>query len=178
MAQVLGELDRASKDLWRLVGRLSEDQLVWRPNPAVWSVAETLAHLHIVGDLHRRRIEHAVAKASRGAGPAKDIRHTVRGRLMIRSVGPGSRTPVPRAFVPPPDADVQYRRKLMEQLQNYRLLAQSAAGVDWNAVRFRPPVAGFVRLNLADWFRVMLAHIEHHLRQIETLRERPDFPKC
>jgi len=169
-------------DAGAIVPRLSDYQLVWRPSPQQWSVAECLNHLNVTATKYLPRIEAMIAQARAegltGRGP---FRHPFVGNWFIRTMEPPPwrRFRVPGIFAPVPGQPVaallpEFLRLRGELLERIR----ESDGLDLAAVRTASPAARFLTLTLGQCFGALAAHDRRHLWQARQVTAHPDFPKA
>lgn len=169
---------------------LSGEQLLWRPAPRRWSIAECLDHLNAVGYKVLPCLDDLLARAEspqpqprgpehRGAEPRGRFRPGLVARLLIRFVEPPYRLRLrlPRAYLAPPPEDPERVKREFVELQGElikRLYGASEIGLD--AARVPSPANPRLRLNFGEWLSFLAAHERRHLWQAERVRRHPAFP--
>lgn len=164
---------RAAEELTR---GLSEEQLLWRPAPDTWGIADCLEHLMAVGDAYYPRVREALEEGTE-AEPDHEYRPRLFGRLFIFSAGPEGKLPV-RArgpFIPPPAGPDAPARFVQHQEQLLELLGD-AGGVDLNRNRITSPLMRFLVLTLGECLEMLVRHQERHLAQARRVQEAEGFP--
>jgi|SRR5215213_5015541 len=180
----LDELRGIRRDAAALTDGLGAAQLVWRPGPGRWSVAEVVAHLNLAGRRYLDVVAHALADArARGLSDRGDWRPSLVGRVMTASLEPSARirVPAPRIFraaadAPPPDGARElatWKRLHLEMEERIR----EAAGLDLRRARVVSPVTRLVRMNVGDALALLLVHERRHLGQIGRTKESAGFPR-
>jgi len=168
-------------DAGSLAEGLSDGQMVWRPTPQRWSVAECLDHVNVTVTKYLPRVEAMIADARgrhlMGWGP---FRHPFVGQWFIRMMEPPPRRKfrVPGPFAPRGDQPVatllpEFRRLRAELLDRLR----EADGLDLAAVRTVSPAARFFTLTLGQCFGALAAHDRRHLWQARQVVRQADFPR-
>ncbi len=157
---------------------LSHEQINWSPKPSdQWSVAQILKHMMISNRLYIPPLQVVLKEAEMGQ-PRDTIRHTWFGKKLAAKAGPGGNAPVHPIFKPgngPFDLDVV--QHYLRQQDELRILLTRAADKDICRTKIRNPVVNIFRMNVADVFRTLERHSEHHVKQIEILVRDSRFPK-
>lgn len=156
-------------------GKLTPNQLNWRPDRDTWSIAQQFDHLV----LSNRPYLGILEKLGKSAGPAtKPYQTGFWGKLMLKAVSPEESipAPVPKPLIPTNDPlDQRVIEEFMNLQDKFHGLVASLMGKDLNA-KFASPFAGFVKLKLGDALHMNALHNERHLNKAFRLLERPDFP--
>jgi hypothetical protein len=162
-----------------LVRGLTEDQLNQQPEAGSWSVAQCLNHLVINGQLMIPRLAWGIAQARQkgwlGTGP---FQYGWLGNWFVRQVTdaanpPRRRFPAPRTFAPTEhhDPSVLLEEYLLLQ-DHWQGLLEKADGIDLSRVRVASAATRFLRLQLGQWFALLVGHQERHLGQAERVRRK------
>lgn len=183
LAQCAERVEAASSEFEALVGGMTREQAVWRPDPARWSVVECIDHVNRTAELYFRGMGPAIERArARGIEGAAPYRHgTVLGRLVLRVLEPGAgRTfSAPRIFRPArrsfdlPAVSDDFRRVVGTLLG----LIEDADGLDLGRVRFANPAIPLLKVNLAEAFEIHSLHIPRHLAQARAVTRSPGYPE-
>lgn len=164
----------------RLVGRLSDAALAWRPKPGKWSALEHLAHLPRTTRPYLASIAESLERArADGLFGEPPFRGGLIGDWFARSMEPPPRfrTPTFRQLIPPREDTRQ--RALDDFLASQdELIAslRSAAGVDLGRARFRSPYARLLRLSVDQGYRVILGHNRRHFWHMARIEQDPRRP--
>ena len=154
-----------------LTRRLDPEQLVRRPTPPGWSVAEVLEHLCIADEAYARPMATLIHRAHADAGaPLREWRPSFLGGLMASRLAKPAPMRAPRWFRPgaTPRAavvdDFLTRHARIVQRMN------DAKSLDWRHLRMPPPsLPPLLKLNLGDIFRIHMVHVRRHLAQLERI---------
>ncbi|HEY2362853.1 MAG TPA: DinB family protein [Candidatus Angelobacter sp.] len=157
-----------------LVDGVSADQLMRRPDPGKWSIAECLAHLNItaatVQKLMARGIEQAKQEKKFGSGP---FSIGSKGRLMIwiAEPPPKFRIRAPKNVRPPAAIDDPLRMlsAFMKAQDEWERLMREQEGLDLAAIKVGQ---GAFRMRLAAALPWMMAHQRRHLLQAENVKRQ------
>lgn len=176
----LTEIERIDERARRLTGDLPDAQLRWSPPDGGWSIAQVFEHLVTAHSQYLDRMRSAIedARARGDLAPRGEWRPTLAGGLLIRSTDPKSERKLraPRSWRPAPEPRADAVEEFLRTQQELRELLHAAEGLDLNRVRTHSPVSRLIRLNLGDCFTILTVHGQRHLRQVERIRQRPDFP--
>ena len=178
--QWLRDAQASAEDVEALFDTLSEAQVTWKPAPGVWSIAECVEHLIVMGRLYYPRIGEAIQRSDRVAGTPPPHRPTLMGRLMHWLVRPGGlKVKTFGLFRPNPMAvDAGTGQRFLRQQDELIDLIRRAGSVDLNSATFGSPLTQLLRFNVGDGLRIVVAHQRRHLQQAHGVRTRPDFPSA
>ncbi len=172
--ELISQLQDARRRAQEIVSGLSPEQLVRRPDPARWSIAECLAHLNVSAESIQPYIDAAIRQGKegkiQGRGPFDP---GPLGRLLvwIAEPPPKFRIKAPKGILPPqsiPDPDKVVADFMRLQDEWERELRESE-GLDLEKIKCRTPF-GRLRLRLSAPIPWMLAHQRRHLLQAEKVK--------
>lgn len=174
LASLLSDINDLQKNLDRVIGDLSDNELNAQPTERAWSILGCLGHINQTNELYLPRLREAHARAPAVShGEPLPYRPSWMGRQFLSFLVPESRRKflAPRKFRPAttPGRHTAYEdfHRTLRELAN---LIRESEGKDFNAVRFPSPVTRLVRFTLADGFAVVVTHTRRHMRQIERTR--------
>lgn len=170
--EAVGERARA------LSSALRDDQLLWRPDPDRWGVADCFEHLVTADSQYFPRLRAAIDEAAPALEGERVYSPGLFARWFIRSVGPGGKMklPAPKSFRPPPPAADAPERFLAGQRRIAGFL-EEARGIDLQSARLASPVSPLVRFTVGEALTLIVAHQERHLEQALAVRGEPGFPR-
>ncbi len=174
LQQQLGDIRRRAE---QLVSGLTAEQLVRRPQPAKWSIAECLSHLNqtaaVVQPKIAAAIEHGKSEKAFAKGP---FAPGAMGRLLIwiAEPPPKFRIRAPREIAPQvahgdPSPLVADFMKVQDE---WARLIHECDGLDQNKLKIASPFRGLPRLRLAAPIPWMMAHQRRHLLQAEKVKRQ------
>ena len=157
-----------------LVDAVSADQLMRRPDPGKWSIAECLAHLNITAETLQkfmaRGIEQAKQEKRFGEGP---FSIGPKGRLLvwIAEPPPKFRIRAPKNVRPPAAINdpLQVLPAFMKAQDEWERLMQEQEGLDLAKIKVGQ---GVFRMRLAAALPWMMAHQRRHLLQAENVKRQ------
>jgi hypothetical protein len=182
--ELLRGLRRDTEELIRIADRefvpLSVEQLLRKPAPDKWSVAQCLEHLNRYG-LHylpamQSRIDDALARDSH---PLPAFRSGWLGDFLIRTVQPmhtGSlranrKLSSPKAYDPDRTGTTTAEAlpTFLRQQQTTLALLEKAGRVNLEAIRVPISITNLIRLRLGDCLRFVIVHNQRHVQQAQRV---------
>lgn len=174
LEQIRQEVKESSEHARKLVSGMSDEQLLRRPAPERWSVAECLAHLTKSAELNLPRVDTALAEASqrnlRGDGP---FQLDFVGGLLKWSLEPPYRMKVKTTAAFQPESLEPVAQVLPRFLASQtEILARvdRAQGLALDQVKITSAFNSKVHYNAFAAFHIMLAHVRRHLWQAEQVK--------
>ena len=184
LAPELASLDRqfesAKAEASELAGGLQDSQFNWRPDARVWSIAQCLLHLNMVGHQYVRVLESSLAAArARGRTGQGPFGYGWFGKWILENTEPPPKRKfrAPRSFLPTDDQPVQSVLPTFLHLQEQLAMQLAQAnGLDLARIRVPAPGLGPLKLNLHVTLAWIAAHERRHLWQARQVRHHPGFP--
>lgn len=156
---------------------MDPEELVWKPSPKSWSIAECLKHLIIANELYLTDINDRLNK-SEVKTMEKPIRFTLTGRIFLYFVDPKYKikVPAPALFKPekqPKKIDGQKTVAHFLDLQD-RLIttADKAYGYDHSKLITVSPLSNLLQFNIGEQFYIMMRHEKRHLNQAKRVKDQ------
>lgn len=170
----IDDLNEARQRAEALVADLTPDQLMRRPDPGKWSIAECLTHLNLtaatVQKIMARGIEQAKQEKKFGDGP---FSIGPKGRLLvwIAEPPPKFRIRAPKNVRPPAAIDdpLQVLPAFMKAQDEWDRLMREQEGLDLAGIKVGQ---GAFRMRLAAALPWMMAHQRRHLLQAENVKRQ------
>lgn len=182
--ELLGQLRRDTEELIGIADRefvpLPPNQLLWKPAPEKWSVAQCLEHLNRFGLHYLPEMESRIGMALvKGSRPVSAFRSGWLGNFLVHSVQPmntGSaranlKYPAPKAY-DPNRAGATTSAALPEFLRQQEAMLrvlESAGRVSLERVRIPVSVTNLVKLRLGDCLRFVIVHNQRHVQQAQRV---------
>jgi hypothetical protein len=182
IAELLAQGEAARAEARALCDGLSEAQLLWRPSPGAWSIAECLDHLARAGVWFVKQAGHGLEQArARGLRAEGPYRLRPFDRLAASVLEPPVRylrARAPRGAVPATITDPRAALAAFEQLQDSLVArVRECDGWDLRRARVRSPWHPAIKLSLGGLLLVTLAHERRHLWQARGVRAAEGFPR-
>ncbi len=161
---------------------LRPDQLLWKPAPHRWSIAQCLDHLIVSNECYFPVLDRLSGDRyqatfwERWSPFSKSI-----GRNMVATLGPKVRRPfkAPKIFQPRQqevkDAAILDRFRKHQEALIRKLEAIRVESL--NKVVVTSPVAGLITIPLTDVLEILPGHEERHLSQAAGLLAEVGFPR-
>lgn len=163
----------------KLFDELTPEQLLWKPAPKVWSVAECFQHLTAAAELYHPRIDQAVGELPQ-APPGTPLRARRLQRWFIEAIGPQAkrRMKAPKSLSPSSaEIDLErLERDFFARQDELAALILRSDGLDLNRVAVVSPLLKLLRWTLGEVLWMLTAHSERHLLQARRLLRAPGFP--
>lgn len=170
LSELLDEAEAARRDLLAVVASFPAERLHTPGADGAWSVAQQLAHLHLVEHSSVRALFRALKDArAAGLGPETETA-SLRTALDHTDLVAGTRKLIAPDFVQPTETtDLETAlARLAESRDGLRAWAREADGLALATVTFPHPRLG--TLNLYQWVLMIAGHERRHTAQIERLR--------
>lgn len=149
----------------RLVQGLGRDELLWRPAPDRWGVADCFEHLFSTGAAYHPRIRSALASAPPG-DPSAVYRRTFFGRAFLYFAGPEGRVRIrARELFAPGPSRPDAPERFQDQQEELLDLIEEARGVDLRRTRVTSPLSRLLTLTLGECLEMLVQHQRRHLYQ-------------
>jgi len=167
----LTQLDQSRERLLSILHELSRDQLLYRPEPGRWSIAENVEHLIVV----EKRLVGAVARLLQEP-PDLSRQCEIEDGELIRKVGTVvSPVQAPAHTLPTLRWPAEELSREFETARQHTRDFTSAANVDLRH-HFMPHFV-FGHLDCYQWLLLIGAHCNRHSAQCEAVKAGPGFPR-
>ncbi len=179
MNELISELQNISAETQKTFGKLSAEQINWKPSEDGWSVGQCFEHLIKTNELFYGELDKIASGVRRNSflenwSPLSGFF----GNLLIGSLKKDERkfkAPTQK-IVPPSEIDANiieifaaHQAELIEKIK------QSEAA-DWNKIKITSPFMKLITYRLADGFQVIVEHEKRHFRQAERVMLTNGFP--
>jgi hypothetical protein len=179
--QIVTESLQGLARLNALVDGLSDAQMLWRPSPSSWSIAECLDHLNRTLALYTGQLRIAFERERQNAPLApSSFRVGFIASKMASFLDPPYRLRTKAVAKILPDPKLVPANVVQEYIQQREALlefAKEAARVDMSSIRISSPILRLLKFSITESLVVILAHDRRHLWQSENVRSHPNFPK-
>ncbi len=159
---------------------LSEDDLLYKPAPDKWSIAECLQHIIIANTIYKEDIGKRLLKAE-----VKTIEYPITfsltGRLFLYAVDPKYKwkVPAPKIFKPVKDNKVENGKNTVDEFLKLQkeiiVTAQQACAYDHQHVHTYSPLSKLLKFNVGEQLYIMMRHTKRHINQ--AMRVKNQLPK-
>jgi len=174
MNNLLDQLQDIRRRTEELVAGLTAQQLMQRPDPGKWSIAECLSHLNVIAAAYQPFIDEAIRKGREhkmfGKGP---FTPGPLGRVLIWNAEPppkfrmrAPRKILPQSSITDPE---QVVAEFMRVQDEWERQVRESDGLNLRKIKCGSPFPP-LRLRLAAPVPWMLAHQRRHLLQAEKVK--------
>ena len=180
LSAVLAEASLVADETKRVFGRLSGEQVNWKPSEGEWSIGQCFDHLIISNRPYVRTFEEILAGRRRQrVWERMPLLPRLFGRLLINTLRPdsGRRAKARLAFYPSsshiaPAIIMTY----LEQQERLQRLMEASRELDLDGIIITSPVLGFMTYSLMDACRIIVVHEQNHFVQATRVMESQGFP--
>ncbi len=156
---------------------LNEEDLVWKPAPDKWSIAECLQHIIIANSTYIKDIEKRLQKAE-----VKTIEYpisfSITGKLFLYAVDPKYKwkVPAPKIFKPYKENKIESGKetvkeflKLQEEIMS---IARTACAYDHQHINTYSPLSKLLKFNVGEQLYIMMRHTKRHINQAKRVKKQ------
>jgi hypothetical protein len=180
LGRLVEELDAVTEDARNVFGRLSAEQLNWKPSAEQWSVGQCFDHLIQTNRCLFPYMESIAAGTFKaGAWARISPLSGFFARMILRALDPvkGRKTKAPRVFLPASsDVAADVIEKFAGHQQELAERMRATAGRDLRRTMVTSPVAAVATYSLLDAYRIVVAHERKHFEQARRVTETQGFP--
>jgi hypothetical protein len=180
MNEILSELQIISADVQKAFGKLSGEQINWKPSETGWSVGQCFEHLIKSNELFYGELD-KIADGTRKNSFLENY-SPLSGfwaNLLIGSLKKDSRkfkAPTQK-IVPLSEIDAEIIEKFASHQAELIGKIKRTESADWNKIKITSPFMSLMTYKLSDGFQVIVEHEKRHFRQAERLMGAEGFPK-
>lgn len=177
---VLAEASLVADETKRVFGRLSGEQVNWKPSEGEWSIGQCFDHLIISNRPYVQIFEEILASRRRQRlWERMPLLPRLFGTLLINTLRPdsGRRAKARPAFYPSSsDIAPAIIATFLEEQERLLRLMEASRELDLDGITITSPVIYFVTYSLMDACRIIVVHEQNHFVQARRLMESRDFP--
>lgn len=180
MNEIIPELQTISVKAQKTFGKLSPEQINWRPSAEGWSIGQCFEHLIKANELFYDKLDEISDGKQKHSFLEKfSPMSGLFGNLMMSSLKKDERkykAPT-KKIVPPSEIDphiielfAAHQAELIEKIRKTET-------VDWSKIKVTSPFMKFMTYRLSDGFNIVVEHEKRHLRQAERVLQHENFPQ-
>jgi hypothetical protein len=175
---IASDLSGVAADASAAFGRLSAEQLNWKPSEAGWSVAQCLDHLIRTNNEMLQAIDAKVAGAGNSFWENWSPLTGFLGRFLTNGMRTDSKKfkAPSKSIVPPSDIAAN----IVEQFAAHQLFVaekvNGMAALDWDRTVITSPFVRLMTYKLGDGVDILVEHERRHIRQAKRVTETVGFP--
>lgn len=174
----MSELQTISADAQKVFGKLSAEQINWKPSETGWSVGQCFEHLIKTNELFYGELD----KIAEGARKNSFLENysPLSGfwaNLLIGSLRKDSRkfkAPTPK-IVPPSEIDPNIIEIFAAHQSELIGKIKRTESADWNKIKITSPFMKLMTYKLSDGFQVIVEHEKRHFRQADRAIQTDGF---
>ena len=172
--EVRANIDAFQRD----VQPLAYLQIGWRPPDGGWSIGQVVEHLIINDESYLQLFDRMLARKPERAWRG-EWKPSLIGGLLTRSLMPDSKRKVttPAIWRPGPQPRANVVEEYIQSQERMLEALRKADGHDLRGTKLSSPAMKLMRMNLGDAFLTLVVHTQRHLKQIERIRQRAEFPR-
>lgn len=181
MNEIIAEFHLVSDKSKQTFGKLSAEQLNWKPNSKDWSIGQCFEHLIITNTLYFPNIQKVIDGSHRNNFFSKiPFGVDLIASLMKNSMDPNqkrkmktftifepSQSNIPETIL---DDFANNNQKLLEMIK-------ACQGLDLHKIKIAEPLHDALNLRLDDAFEILLLHEKRHFLQAKRVAELEHFSK-
>ncbi|MEO6447451.1 MAG: DinB family protein [Gemmatimonadaceae bacterium] len=173
LAELMHLAEGTREELIALVRDVPEQQYAHPPSDGGWSVAQVLAHLHLVEHSSVRALFRTLKDGKKAGLERESDTTSLVGSLDASGLREETTKRQAPSFTQPSDSPVLHEAlaQLAESREALRTWAREADGFALGTLRFPHPLLG--ALTLYEWILMLHHHEQRHLRQIRHLLLSP-----
>ncbi|HEU4369346.1 MAG TPA: DinB family protein, partial [Methylomirabilota bacterium] len=164
----------------RMFGRLTVQQINWKPGGHEWSIGQCFDHLIISNRPYERIIEEVLEnRRRRRAWERVPLLPRFFGSLLIKTLRPdsGRKVKARPAFYPSTSHIAPgIIASFLDQQSRLLRRMEATSRLDLDGITITSPVIPFVTYSLMDAYRIIVVHEQNHFVQASRVMESPGFP--
>lgn len=179
--RILKQSKRIEEEVAAIVADPSDECLVLKPSPDIWSVLEVIEHLNLVYDKYLDNLNVVISEAKPlPKGEQPKAKRTLLGRLSIYSQKPKKKRRRFKMktfdfFTPSSERSTQNIIADFHSRKNtFHGLIELASGKELRSAKVPTALGEKVKFYILECFEFLLAHEERHLVQIKEIKEVVD----
>jgi hypothetical protein len=157
---------------------LNKTEINIRPAQNSWSIGECFEHLIRSNSPYIEYYKDALKNNSNNSAEKIPFKHSLIGRLIIKSVKPSTKMKVktPVAFNPINSSiEENIVHNFLEMHKTIMELIAKCKSVDLSGIKIHSPFNKLVRYNLGDSFKITMLHSRRHIQQAERVMNSEVF---
>jgi hypothetical protein len=160
-------------------GRLTPEQLNWKPSPERWSVAQCFDHLLTTNKGYFPPVEGVISGIKPTFWQRMPLLPGLAGKLLIKSLDPKSTRKIkaPQKFQPAQsDISASVLDDFVDQQNRIVEKMKATEHLDLEKIVITSPIASAITYSLMDAYRIIVVHEQRHFEQARRVTEEAEFP--
>jgi hypothetical protein len=180
LSDLLAEAEAVARDAQQVFGKLTAQQINWKPGDQQWSVGQCFDHLITANRAYFPIFEQIInGEKKNSLWESMPLLSGFFGRLLIKALRPEStgKLKAPQVFRPSSSAiDGEVIHRFTEHQNELTHFMRATAGMDLQKIIVTSPVSSLVTYNLMDCYAILITHEKRHFMQAERILGTPGFP--
>jgi len=181
MSEIISELEQISENTKQTFGKLSAEQINWKPDAKTWSVGQCFEHLIVTNNLYFPNIQKVIDGKHRNNFFSKiPFGVDVIAVLMKNSLNPEQKRKM-KTFQMFEPAKSNISETIIEDfIENQKKLIEmieACKSFDVHKIKIAEPLSVALNLRLDDAFEILAMHEKRHFLQAERVMKLENFPK-
>ena len=181
LSNLLAEAGNIAAEAQQTFGKLTAQQLNWKPNAESWSIGQCFDHLITANETYFPIFEQIIkGENPRTFWKSLPVLPTFFGWMLIKFLSPEStkRLKAPDIFKPSSsDIDSNIINDFAEQQNQLTSLMKKTAELDLRRIKIPSPAVRFVTYSLMDCYTILVVHEKRHFQQARRVLNAEGFPK-
>jgi DinB superfamily len=178
---VLAQAEAISNKAQVIFGRLTVEQINWKPNVESWSVGQCFDHLIITNRGYFPQLDQIIRGERRKTlWQSLPLLSGFWGRLLINMLNPNStkRVNAPKLLQPTSsNIDPQIIGRFAAHQNEVIDKMKATERMDLDKIIVSSPSLKIMTFSLYDVFRIIVVHETRHFKQAQRVMDTPAFPK-
>ena len=180
VSEIISGLSRVTDDVNTSFGKLTAQQINWKPSPESWSVGQCLDHLVNSNRGYFPQFDQVIdgSKVTRFM-ERLPVLPGLFGNLLIKSLDPEAtrKLKAPAAFRPSSSAiPATIVADFVSQQADLKRRMKACDSLDTERIIITSPAASVVTYSLMDAFKILLTHERRHVQQAKNVTKAAGFP--
>jgi len=162
-------------------GKLTAEQLNWKPGADQWSVAQCFDHLVKTNAAFFPAFEGVISGEKKSTfWESLPWLPALWGKILVKSVAPEAtrKLKAPKIFHPSSsNVDGDIIRRFIDQQNQVVSYMKATEDLDLEKIKVSSPVTNLVTYSLMDAYRIIVNHEKRHLLQAMRVSKMDGFPK-
>lgn len=167
------------KEVQTTFGKLSNEQLNWKPNEKEWSIGKCLEHLIVTNNLYFENIQKVADGTHQNNFYSKvPIVPNVIGIIMKKVLAPEWKLKMKtfKMFKPSFSEVSDSILEGFDENQNRFIgLMEATKDLDVHRIKVAEPIGSAVNISLNDAFEILVVHEKRHFNQAKRVMESKEF---
>ena len=171
MKEIVSQLEKISTNSKNTFGKLSAEQINWKPTAESWSIGQCFEHLIKSNELYYKDFDEIAAGTRRNSfyehySPLSGLF----GKFVANALKKDNQKTktIPQA-APPSEIDSQIIEKFAAHQANLIEKMDAMKNADWRKTTLTSPFLKIATYSLVDTFQIIIEHEKRHFRQAERV---------